>query len=262
MPQHGPDQHQLLGERTSTTTHMALSVAVFMMATPSLNPLLLTCEATGVPPLVLSTAALGFALHIMWSDFSGIVYYSVRVFLHSILSIFFRSIEVVGTENIPTKGPVIFTGNHSNQFVDGMQVLCHGRHKVGFLIAEKSYNQAVVGTIAKMLGCMPVKRPQDSKRKGTGRLLLSSSASSSSSGSSSGGGDPCVVKGVGTSFTSDVAPGDQIRPSGAPRGYKVVAVRSDAELVLAEPPSAGEHVNSRVGGSADAGKAFVSEGLL
>lgn len=87
------------------------------------NPVLVTIEVLGIPPLVVPTAAVVFALHTVANDAATVFFYSMRVFLHSILSIFFRSIEVVGAENIPTKGPVIFTGNHSNQFVDGLQVV-------------------------------------------------------------------------------------------------------------------------------------------
>jgi glycerol-3-phosphate O-acyltransferase/dihydroxyacetone phosphate acyltransferase len=82
-----------------------------------------TIEVLGIPPLAVPTAALVFFLHTVANDAATVFFYSMRVFLHSILSIFFRSIEVVGAENIPTKGPVIFTGNHSNQFVDGLQVM-------------------------------------------------------------------------------------------------------------------------------------------
>jgi glycerol-3-phosphate O-acyltransferase / dihydroxyacetone phosphate acyltransferase len=90
------------------------------------NPVLVTIEVLGLHPLLVPTAALVFAFHTIANDMATVFFYSMRVFLHSILSIFFRSIEVVGTENIPVKGPVIFTGNHSNQFVDGLQVTCTG----------------------------------------------------------------------------------------------------------------------------------------
>ena len=32
---------------------------------------------------------------------------------------FFRRIDVVGLENIPAEGPVIFAGNHPNALMDG-----------------------------------------------------------------------------------------------------------------------------------------------
>eukprot|EP00568_Trieres_chinensis_P011522 CAMPEP_0183315326 /NCGR_PEP_ID=MMETSP0160_2-20130417/51380_1 /TAXON_ID=2839 ORGANISM="Odontella Sinensis, Strain Grunow 1884" /NCGR_SAMPLE_ID=MMETSP0160_2 /ASSEMBLY_ACC=CAM_ASM_000250 /LENGTH=54 /DNA_ID=CAMNT_0025480855 /DNA_START=49 /DNA_END=209 /DNA_ORIENTATION=- len=51
-----------------------------------------------------------------------LLYFSVKVFFHSILSIFFREIEAVGLDNVPQYGPVIFTTNHANQFIDGVTV--------------------------------------------------------------------------------------------------------------------------------------------
>jgi glycerol-3-phosphate O-acyltransferase/dihydroxyacetone phosphate acyltransferase len=189
MSDRGPANHHLLGESATTSTHVLLCILVFVMATPSMNPVLVSMEVLGIPPAAMSTAALVFLAHTILGDASNVVYYSLRVFLHSVSSIFFRSIEVVGAENIPSKGPIIFTGryqdshlllraktvsiecvvtllrvmcggsgNHSNQFVDGMQVLCHARHRVGFLIAEKSYKTLIIGGLAKLIGCMPVKR--------------------------------------------------------------------------------------------------------
>lgn len=107
--------HAVLGENTSTNTHVFLSMLMIVLASPSLNPVLLFCEALSIPPIFFSTLAVVFLIHTLGSDAHNIVYYATRIFFHSILSIFFRSIEVVGAENIPPKGPAIFTGNHNNQ---------------------------------------------------------------------------------------------------------------------------------------------------
>ena len=45
------------------------------------------------------------------------VYYVVRWILGRVVNIFFREIEVIGRENVPADGPIIFVGNHPNQFV-------------------------------------------------------------------------------------------------------------------------------------------------
>lgn len=75
---------------------------------------------------------LGFAmlLALIWINLADVVYRSTRVFLHSILSISFKSIEIVGLDNIPREGPIIFTGNHANQFVDGLVVMMTSPRKV------------------------------------------------------------------------------------------------------------------------------------
>ncbi len=53
--------------------------------------------------------------------------------------------EVLGKQNIPEHGPVIFTGNHNNQFVDGGVLMVTNPKKVGLIVAEKSYNTLIVG---------------------------------------------------------------------------------------------------------------------
>jgi glycerol-3-phosphate O-acyltransferase / dihydroxyacetone phosphate acyltransferase len=47
-------------------------------------------------------------IYIFISDLKAILYFFVMTFFHSILSIFFRSVEVTGRPNIPQHGPVIF----------------------------------------------------------------------------------------------------------------------------------------------------------
>lgn len=33
-----------------------------------------------------------------------------------------EQVDIIGQSNVPTEGPIIFTGNHANQFVDALQV--------------------------------------------------------------------------------------------------------------------------------------------
>ena len=50
---------------------------------------------------------------------------------------FFESITVLGLHNIPKKGPVIFCGNHNNQFVDGSIAFFTSNRDVQFMVAAK-----------------------------------------------------------------------------------------------------------------------------
>ena len=122
--------------------------------------------------------------------------------MQSILSTFFSSVEVLGKENIPIHGPVIFTSNHMNQFVDGVVIVSTCPHKVGFLIAEKSLHKPVVGELARASGCIPVIRPQDLAKRGTGEVQF----------------DGMFLNGRnGTNF-SQLQPGEKIRPGKCPDG--------------------------------------------
>eukprot|EP00595_Chromulina_sp_UTEXLB2642_P003249 CAMPEP_0196763192 /NCGR_PEP_ID=MMETSP1095-20130614/3622_1 /TAXON_ID=96789 ORGANISM="Chromulina nebulosa, Strain UTEXLB2642" /NCGR_SAMPLE_ID=MMETSP1095 /ASSEMBLY_ACC=CAM_ASM_000446 /LENGTH=332 /DNA_ID=CAMNT_0042115885 /DNA_START=280 /DNA_END=1275 /DNA_ORIENTATION=+ len=115
-------------------------------------------------------------------------------------------------------GPIIFTGNHMNQFVDAVLILITCPHRVGFLIAEKSFNHPVVGGLAKAIGCYPVARPQDTAKKGTGQLTF----------------EGLNVIGKGTNFLTVLKKGDKIRPGRSANAYRVVEVTSDTSALLGE----------------------------
>jgi glycerol-3-phosphate O-acyltransferase / dihydroxyacetone phosphate acyltransferase len=157
------------------------------------------------------------AVIIIYANASDMAYFAVRVFLQSIMSIFFSSIEVLGRQNIPAHGPIIFTGNHMNQFVDAALILVTCPHRVGFLIAEKSFNTKVIGGFAKLIGCYPVSRPQDHARKGLGRICFVD----------------FTMLGEGTDFTQ-LHKGDKIRPGRSPDAYRIKEIVSDTEVLLAD----------------------------
>lgn len=102
----------------------------------------------------------------------------------------------------------------------------------------------VVGDFARIMGCIPVVRPQDSVVKGVGKVKLADAAAVAADKAAEGGeGSPkkqYTLVGEGTSFTAQVTPGDQIRfqgqsvkESGAP--VKIAKVVSDTELLLDAP---------------------------
>jgi len=125
----------------------------------------------------------------------------------------------LGKENIPAHGPILFTGNHQNQFVDAATILVTCPHPVGFLIAEKSYHQRIIGDFAKAVGCIPVARPQDAAKKGPGKIYFNGT----------------TIIGEGTKFTQ-IGRGDRIRPGRSKDGYKFEKVISDTEGILAIEP--------------------------
>jgi glycerol-3-phosphate O-acyltransferase/dihydroxyacetone phosphate acyltransferase len=175
------------------------------------------CEIVGLPThaaTVIFTIAFVF---IVFANIKELMYFSVKVFSYSILTIFFSSMEVLGRENIPQHGPIIFTGNHMNQFVDGAVLVVTTPQKVSFLVAEKSYNKRIIGDFAKAVGAIPVSRPQDMARKGPGKLKF----------------DRMKVIGEGTEFTK-LQKGDKIRPGKSPEAYKFKTIISDTEGILTE----------------------------
>lgn len=47
-------------------------------------------------------------------------YFGIKAYCVYTTNLFFREIEVINEDNVPTEGPTIVYGNHNNQFVDGM----------------------------------------------------------------------------------------------------------------------------------------------
>eukprot|EP01087_Luapelamoeba_hula_P024105 TRINITY_DN9060_c0_g1_i1.p1 TRINITY_DN9060_c0_g1~~TRINITY_DN9060_c0_g1_i1.p1 ORF type:complete len:604 (-),score=20.41 TRINITY_DN9060_c0_g1_i1:79-1890(-) len=142
-------------------------------------------------------------------------------FFRTVLHIFFRDIQIVGQHHIPATGPVIFVGNHQNQFLDGMMLLVTCHRNVSFLVAAKSLARPLVGFFARQLDSIPVERAQDSSLKGLGTLQVEENALE----------PPCTLFGMGTRFTEQVTPGDSIFVEGHETG-RVSCVVSDTELVL------------------------------
>jgi glycerol-3-phosphate O-acyltransferase/dihydroxyacetone phosphate acyltransferase len=72
---------------------------------------------------------------------------------------FFRRIDVVGFENIPADGPVIFAGNHPNALMDGWLLIAKcGRWPLHFLGDAKLWNYRMLAPILNATGAIPVYR--------------------------------------------------------------------------------------------------------
>ncbi|KAJ0401843.1 hypothetical protein ATCC90586_008562 [Pythium insidiosum] len=224
-----------------------LALALLMaLSVDSMNPVKAVSGFLGVPAWYGGVLSFAMMLAVLYHNMGDVVYKSARVFLNSVLSISFKSVDVVGLDNIPKEGPVIFTGNHANQFVDGLVVMMTTPRKLGFLIAEKSWHRPVIGDFSRIMGCIPVVRPQDSVVPGVGKVKLQEAAAAAlqeaepKSETGSKTKKEYVLLGLDSSFTKQVTPGDQLRyqgqtvkDSGSP--VKIVRVVSDTELVLDGP---------------------------
>lgn len=64
-------------------------------------------------------------------------YFFCKQFMRFCMHQFFRDITVLGAHNIPESGPVIFCGNHQNQFMDGCILFFKAQRDVRFMVAAK-----------------------------------------------------------------------------------------------------------------------------
>ncbi|KAJ4490780.1 glycerol-3-phosphate O-acyltransferase [Lentinula aciculospora] len=146
------------------------------------------------------------------------------LFWKLIVNVFFREIRPRGAFNIPSDGPVLFVGApHANQMLDPLLLSIHvyketGRH-VQFLAAAKSLQRTFVGAFSRLMESIPVVRASDKAKVGTGTIHVNET-------------DPCLVLGVDTKFTQELAPRMQIQLAKAVdyAAAEVIEVISDSEL--------------------------------
>jgi hypothetical protein len=93
----------------------------------------------------------------------------VKVFFHSILFIVFREVLVIGLANVPQYGPVIFTGNHANQVINAVTMVCTCQRTISYLVAKRSWNRPIIGHFVWALGAVLVKCSQDLAEVGVGK---------------------------------------------------------------------------------------------
>lgn len=145
-------------------------------------------------------------------------------------SVYFREVTVVGRENIPRSGAVVFYGNHQNQFIDGLMMNSHCGRPVRFLMALKSFSQPVIGTFGRLFNSVPVVRPQDVPLvPGEGKLCRIDGRS---------------IFGEGTKFTS-LSKGDVVAWEASPKTKgkaQVSRIVSDEEVEVTVPIPADQNI--------------------
>lgn len=79
-----------------------------------------------------------------------------------IANTFFRRIDVVGIENVPEDGPVIFAGNHPNALMDGFLLIAKcGRWPLHFLANAKLWQYRTMVPLLRAVGAVPVYRREE-----------------------------------------------------------------------------------------------------
>jgi 1-acyl-sn-glycerol-3-phosphate acyltransferase len=87
----------------------------------------------------------------------------VMTWLASLLThVFFRHVEVEGTDNLPRHGPLVVIANHSNGLVDGLLLMTALRRYPRFLGKSTLFRILPLRPFLKLAGVVPVYRKSDS----------------------------------------------------------------------------------------------------
>ena len=148
-------------------------------------------------------------------------YASMRRFARVVIHIFFKKVEILHPEHIPAEGPLIIVSNHNNQFIDATMVMkAVQKRPVRFIIAEKSMHRPIIGQLARGMNGIPVIRPQDRAKTGSGTLVAFDESS-------------CVLTGQDTLFTQECTVGFAITIKGVGT-LKIEEIISDTELRMTQ----------------------------
>lgn len=89
------------------------------------------------------------------------LYRMLRGLLHAGLGVFFRRVEVVGREHIPSDGPVIFCGNHPNSLLDPAVIIATCGRIVSFAAKDVLFRSPFLRVVMEALAAVPIRRRQD-----------------------------------------------------------------------------------------------------
>jgi 1-acyl-sn-glycerol-3-phosphate acyltransferase len=95
-----------------------------------------------------------------------VAYRVLAWFLRIVTRVFFRQVEVVGTENIPD-GPVIFAGNHPNSLIDPILIITTCGRKVHFAAKDSLFKGRLMRAVLNGLGAVPLARKVEVDGKAT-----------------------------------------------------------------------------------------------
>ena len=216
-----------------------------------------TLSAYGWPPLL--SAFSGSFFCVVWIVINVSTRELVLNFLGGCCDVFFRRIIVVGAHKLKeSKAPLLLAiAPHSNQFIDPLIVLKTFGRPIGFLCAAKSMRYTrtladIVAFFARVLEAVPVERPQDLAKVGSGNIEVfvkktlpkKNNAISSSSSEEESSPEEVVVRGRGSKFTSEGAVGGQIVIAAGPAKGAIAKITQIVGDELLKVSGDFEHPNS------------------
>ena len=91
------------------------------------------------------------------------IYQLIKELVRLTAHVFYRRVEVVGLENIPPNGAVIFFGNHPNSLLDPALITAFGERRLHFMAKEALFSTPLLSILLKHMGAVPVRRRQDQR---------------------------------------------------------------------------------------------------
>lgn len=94
-----------------------------------------------------------------------LLYYIFKVFIKTSLFFHSKRIRVVGKNNIPKTGAVMFLANHPNGLLDPILIASNTARKTHFLVKADIFNNPKIATFFGWLGLIPIYRMRDGRKQ-------------------------------------------------------------------------------------------------
>ena len=88
-------------------------------------------------------------------------YRLVRGVIRLLLRLFYRRVELVGAERIPSSAPLIIAANHHNSIVDPMLIMATFPRRITVLAKAGLFRHPLIGPFLRGVGALPVNRRQE-----------------------------------------------------------------------------------------------------
>jgi 1-acyl-sn-glycerol-3-phosphate acyltransferase len=91
----------------------------------------------------------------------------MRALAREIVQVWFREVDVVDDENIPSEGGVVFIAWHPSGLIDPMLMMATLPGKMSLIAKHTLFKVPVLGTLMRASGALPIMRSSDVKGDGT-----------------------------------------------------------------------------------------------
>jgi glycerol-3-phosphate O-acyltransferase / dihydroxyacetone phosphate acyltransferase len=92
---------------------------------------------------------------------SGAGYALVRGLIRFLVGLFYRRVEVAGTEHVPAAGPLVVAANHHNSLIDPMLLIAALPRPLVTLAKAELFGHPLIGPFLRATGAVPVHRRQE-----------------------------------------------------------------------------------------------------
>ena len=93
----------------------------------------------------------------------GITYRCIRIVAREIVQVWFREVDVVDDENIPSEGGVIFIAWHPSGLIDPMLMMATLPGQMSLIAKHTLFKIPILGSLMRASGALPIMRSSDVK---------------------------------------------------------------------------------------------------